>query len=152
VLVGALLTLWLLSRSGPLDRALSRAMAAFLRARGYAARDWGTLLDLSGDYTIAELQVRTGDWVTDRGLRDPRLRDEGVVVIGIHRSDGSYLDAPGPETIARAGERLVLYGRQGQIAELDHRRIGAAGDQAHHQACALQHTVVSASEAPNADA
>lgn len=135
VLAAALLALWLLSRTRPVDRALSRTIAAFLRRRGYAARDWGTMLDLGGDYTIAELMLQDDDWLAGRRLRDLRLRDEGVTVIGVHHDGGAYEGAPGPETRLQAGERLILYGRAERIAELDHRQVGPPGDQAHDRAC-----------------
>jgi hypothetical protein len=141
VLIGALLALWLLSRTGPVDRALTRAIGALLRARGYASRDWGTLLDLSGDYGITELKVQTEDWLTGRPLRDLRLRDEGIVVIGIHRAGGRYVGAPGPDARVHAGDRVVLYGRRQRISELDHRRDGAAGDAAHERARAEQRAI-----------
>lgn len=144
VLAGALLCLWVLSRTGPVDRALTRAIGALLRARGYAARDYGTLLDLAGDYAISELKVQAGDWLAGRSLRELRLRDEGVVVIGIHRPGGRYVGAPGPETVPQPDDTLVLYGRTDRIAELDHRRQGAAGDRAHHDACGDQATLAGA--------
>jgi hypothetical protein len=135
ILIGALLALWLLSRTGPVDRALSRAIAWILSRRGFTARDFATLLDLSGDYEVAELQVQDGDWLAGRSLRELRLRDEGVVVMGIHR-DGGYEGAPRPETVLRPRDTLVIYGREARISELDDRRSGAAGDAAHRQACA----------------
>lgn len=139
VLIGALFALWLLSRTGPVDRALSRAIAWVLRTRGFAARDYGTLLDLAGDHAVAELRVREEDWVTGHSLRQLRLRDEGVIVVGIQRrSEGGteYIGAPGPETTIRAGDTLVLYGHEQRIAELDRRRRGAPGDSAHARAAA----------------
>lgn len=138
VLIGALLAVWLLSRTPPVERMLTRAIGALLRARGYAARDWGTLLDLSGDYAITELKVRDGDWVAGRRLRELRLRDEGVMVIGIHRAGRGYLGAPGPDTVVQPEDGLVLYGRSQRISELDHRKRGSAGDQAHQLASSDQ--------------
>jgi hypothetical protein len=133
VLIGALLVLWLLSRTGPVDRALSRGIGWLLERRGFATRDYGTLLGLSGDYAVAELALREGDWVADRSLRELRLRDEGVVVMGIRRG-GDYVGAPGPDTVLRPGDTLLLYGRRQRIAELDQRANGAAGDARHRQA------------------
>jgi hypothetical protein len=135
VLVGALLLLWLISRTRPVDRGLTRAIGWVLAKRGFAARDYGTLMDLSGDYALAELQVREADWVTDRSLRDLRLRDEGVVVVGIHRA-GAYVGAPKPETVLEPADTLVLYGRKSRIAELDRRGRGPGGDAAHARAIA----------------
>jgi uncharacterized protein with PhoU and TrkA domain len=103
--------------------------------RGYAARDYATVLDLSGDYAVAELQVRAGDWVANQSLRELRLRDEGVVVMGIHRA-GAYLGAPGPDAVIAPEDTLVLYGREARIAELDRRARDRTGDTAHTRASA----------------
>jgi hypothetical protein len=133
VLVGALLAVWLASRTKPVDRALSRAIAWLLERRGFVARDYGTLLDLGGDYAIAELGVRSEDWVAQRSLRDLRLRDEGIVVVGIHRQ-GDYMGAPRADTVVEPGDTLVLYGKETLIAQLDQRRRGPTGDAAHAEA------------------
>jgi hypothetical protein len=66
ILVGALFAVWLLSRTPPVDRALSRTIGWVLARRGFAARDFATVLDLSGDYGVAELKVHEDDWVADR--------------------------------------------------------------------------------------
>jgi TrkA-C domain len=130
VLVGALFGLWLLSRTKPVDRALSKAIGWVLCRWGFAARDYAAVLELSGDYAVAELQVQEGDWLAGRSLRELRLRDEGVVVMGIKRGR-HYLGAPGPETVLEPKDTLVLYGREERISELDRRPRGAAGDAAH---------------------
>jgi hypothetical protein len=49
ILVAALFVLWLLSRTRPVDRALSGAIAWVLSKRGYARRDYASVLELSGD-------------------------------------------------------------------------------------------------------
>lgn len=135
VLIGALLGLWLLSRTPPVERGLTRMIGALLRARGYAARDWGSLLDLGRGYAVTELQVREGDWVADRTLRQLRLRDEGLAVLGIRRPSDEYVGVPRSETTIEAGDTLVVYGRSEQVAELDQRTRGATGDAAHERAC-----------------
>ena len=140
VLVAGLALLWWLSRRDWVDRRLTALMARFLRSRGLDARDYARLLDLSGDYAVAELKVQPGDWVAGRTLADLRLRDEGLVVLGIHR-DGGYVGVPDPHARVEDGDTLVLYGRTGRVAELDDRRRGASGDRAHEQARAEQRRV-----------
>jgi hypothetical protein len=135
ILVGGLFVIWLVSRTGPVDRALTRAIGWVLTRRGFGVRDYGTLLDLTGDYAVAELSVRSEDWLAGQTLRHLRLRDEGVVVIGIHREGSGYIGAPGPEEVVTPGDTLVVYGQEGRIAELDRRQRGASGDEAHARAC-----------------
>ena len=76
-------------------------------------------------------------WLAGRSLRELRLRDEGVVVMGIKRG-GQYLGAPGPETTLEPKDTLVLYGREQRISELDRRPRGAAGEAAHRSACSQE--------------
>lgn len=106
-----------------------------------AGRDLGGLLQLSGDYTVQELAVARGDWVADRALADLGLRDEGIVVLGVTRSDGRYLGALTGATVLRPDDNVIVYGRGSRLRELDGRRRGSAGSDARAAAVREQETV-----------
>ena len=146
VLVGGLGALWGISRLDWADRHLTSLIARFLRSRGLEARDYARLLDLSGDYGVAELKVQDNDWVADRALGELRLRDEGVVVLGIQRGN-CYRGVPGPDTCIAAGDTLVVYGRAERICELDDRRRDRGGDLRHVEARTKQQQVAQSEEA-----
>jgi hypothetical protein len=146
ILIAGLGLLWWISRLNWVDARLTALIARFLRSRGLEARDYARLLDLSGDYGVAELKVREGDWVVNRPLRELRLHDEGILVLGIRRGQ-CYLGVPGPETCILAGDVLILYGRSARVSELDDRRGGPAGDRQHQEAQADQERVSRAEEA-----
>jgi hypothetical protein len=141
LLVGGLLVIWLLSRSKWVDRRLSRVISRALRARHLDVRDYATLLGLSGEYGVHELKVHEDDWLACRRLAELRLRDEGVVVLGIHRP-GGYVGLPKGHAEILPGDTLVLYGQDHRLVELDHRLRGRAGDTAHAQAAAEQRQLV----------
>ncbi|MGI8632733.1 MAG: TrkA C-terminal domain-containing protein [Solirubrobacterales bacterium] len=141
LLVGGLFVLWMIARSKWFDRYLSSLIARLLREQGIESRDYATLLALAGEYEVAELRVRPGDWIANRTLRELRLHDEGIVVLGIHRTDGSYLGIPKGDTLILAEDTLMLYGREEQVMELDHRNRGRSGDLAHVEATEEQHQV-----------
>lgn len=143
VLLGGLVAVWLIARSRWLDRQLSRVIGRVLqRWSSLPAGDYAALLHLSGDWRVAELAVDSDDWVAGRSLGDARLRDEGVIVLGITRADGAYIGAPGFDTEIRARDTLLVYGRSARIEELDGRKAGAAGDQQHAAAAAEHHELV----------
>lgn len=126
-----LVALVLLSRSHWVDRKLTDVTSRILRRHtDLSARDLAGLLKLSDDYTVQEMAVMPGDWIAQRSLADLRLRDEGIVVLGLTRSDGRYLGAPTGTTILNAGDNLILYGRAGRLRELDQRTKGTGGEQA----------------------
>ena len=131
LLFAGVLALIILSRSRLLDRGLARLTAWLMRAGGLDARDYAGLLQLEGGYRVGELLVEPEDWLAGRTLGELRLRDEGVIVLGIHRRSGEYLGAPGKETRIGPEDTLVLYGSEERLEELDRRRSGEQGDRAH---------------------
>jgi hypothetical protein len=67
------------------------------------------------------------------------LPDEGVHVLGILRANGEYVGIPDGGTLLSADDVVVLYGHAQRSAELDERRRGAVGDNAHARAVRLRH-------------
>lgn len=138
-LVVGVLALVFLSRSRRVDRWLTGMISSYLRRyTELPTRDLAGLLDLAGDYTVSELSVREGDWLTGGSLGELGLRDEGVVVLGVTRRSGRYLAAPTARTHVAEGDTLIAYGRSELLCELDQRAAGGAGDMAHQAAVQAQ--------------
>lgn len=134
VLVLGLMILWALANSTWVDRWVTRAtLWALKRYTRIDTRDYASLLHIGGDYLVTELAVTPDHWLANKSLADLKLRQEGVILLGIQRHDGTYLGVPTPSTVVRSGDTLVLYSRAGTVADLDARRRGAAGDLAHRQ-------------------
>jgi hypothetical protein len=132
VVAAVLFVLWRGSKIAWVDRQLVRLIERGLsRYTDIPASDHVRLLDLAGTYSVLELHVQPGDWVADHTLRELALRDEGIAVLGVQPSQGTYLGVPNGETVLRAGDSLILYGRRAELAALDQRRAGPDGDRAH---------------------
>lgn len=54
------------------------------------------------------------------------------MVLGIRRSDGTYIGAPGPDHRIRPGDTLIAYGQRDRLQELAER--SADEEPAHEQA------------------
>lgn len=135
VLVGGLAVVYLLARSALVDQLLTRITEwALRRWTSLEVHDYDKLLHIGDEYAVAEVDARDGDWLTGRALGELRLRDEGVVVLGIRRRGGRYLGVPRPTTLVEPGDRLVLYGSEHALPELATREPGPAGDRAHAEA------------------
>jgi hypothetical protein len=130
-LVAGLLALVWISRSRRVDRWLTHVIRRLLsRYTDVPRRDHADLLQLAGDYSVAELRVEEGDWTAGRTLAELALRDEGIAVLGLTHA-GVYHGTPNGESCVEPGDTLVLYGRGGDLEELDRRPAGPAGDRAH---------------------
>ncbi len=135
VLVGGLVGLWLLANSRLVDRLLTRITEwALRRFTSLNVRDYDKLLHISDDFTVAEIEPDDDSWLIGRTLAELRLREEGVMVLGLYRKDGSYLGIPISTTTILTGDRLVVYGEDQAIPQLSERTTGPDGDRAHDRA------------------
>ena len=152
VLVGGLGVIYAASASARFDRVLSKVIGrALARYTDLDVRDYAGLLHVSGEYEVKEMVAVVDGWMTGRTLGELRLRDEGVLVLGIVRSDGSYVGVPTRNTRIEAGDTAILYGRDGVFAELTNRRRDAEGDRAHALAVAVQAEVTEREEGSGVD-
>lgn len=136
VLVGGLGLVYVISTSHWVDRRLSKLIGRGLaRYTDLDVRDYAALLHVAGEYEVKEMLATPEAWITGRTLGELRLRDEGVLVLGIVRGD-AYLGVPDKNTRILAGDTLILYGRDGRFVELTERQAGAEGDRAHRMAAA----------------
>ncbi|MFQ6035430.1 MAG: TrkA C-terminal domain-containing protein [Sedimentisphaerales bacterium] len=134
-LVAGVIVLWLLASSKRLERFMARIIEwALARWTDLDVRDYAHLLRLSGGYNVMEIEVQQGDWVAGKNLRCCYLPEEGITVLGIIRSDGTYIGGPKGDTEIYPGDILILYGRADKLRQLDKRQADVAGDQAHDAA------------------
>ena len=135
VLVLGLLLLWLAATNRYLERHTNQIISWGLRHWGsFQVRDYVAILQLEGGYAVSELLIEPNDWLATKTLTELRLPQEGVLILGIQRAEGTYLGTPTGEMEIRSGDTLTLYGPVERIEELDQRRRGKRGDEAHQEA------------------
>jgi hypothetical protein len=150
LLLGAgLFLLTMVGMSSWVDRHLSNLIdSALKRYTKLDVRDYASLMHLTGEYRLVELQVNSNDWLANKTLAEAKLRDEGIVVLGIKRPDGLYLGTPkGPQKITPK-DIVILYGRVSALEELDRRQLDTRGEQAHVEAVEEQ-AIISRKEEEN---
>ncbi|MDH5372141.1 MAG: TrkA C-terminal domain-containing protein [Acidimicrobiia bacterium] len=131
-LAGGLILILLASRSRTVDRLLSKSISRLLRRfTKLELRDYVQLLDLTSNHAVAELGVEAESWVAEHQLADLHLPSEGVLVLGIRRTDGTFLGAPRGYTRIHEHDTLILYGYADVLEDLGSRRVGMEGDKAH---------------------
>ena len=148
IVCGSIVLIWWASRTRWVDERITRLATAGLRRWTHLeVHDYAGLLHVGGEYVVNELQVEADSWVAGRDHGSLSLRDEGIIVLGIERVDGSYLGVPTSDTGIEAGDVLVLYSRSESIAKLDRRQRGQSGDAAHEAAVREQAAVITESQA-----
>jgi Trk K+ transport system NAD-binding subunit len=139
----ALLVLWTVATSSWIDHRLSSLVSwALKRCTKLEVRDYARVMHLAGEYGVSELAVEAEDWLAEKTLAQLELPDEGVLVLGVKRPDGTYIGAPKGSTRIHAQDTLILYGRSPVLADLDERRSNHSGEQAHQRSSAEQQRVL----------
>lgn len=134
ILTLGVIALFLLASSHGIERYLNRLFAfALQRLTDLEVRDYQALLQLADGYAVSEMLVEDRHWLTQAPLRELKLSDEGILVLGIHRAEAGYTGIPGADDVIQEGDTIIVYGRLENIRCLDRRRTGARGDREHRQ-------------------
>lgn len=143
LLMGGLAAMWTVASSQWVDRHLSHFIdRALKRYTRLDISDYASLMHLAGDYRLVELEVQPQDWLTHQTIAELKLRDEGILILGIKRADGTYLGAPNGSTKILPEDTLTAYGRVEAIEQIDQRRRTPYGDRQHEAAVAKQKEVI----------
>lgn len=150
ILIVGLSAIYLISNSRWVDEQLRRFVQwALTKYTSLDLNDYTALLHLAKGYSILEVEVQQGDWLSGNDLKTLALPKEGVLVLGVRRRSGDYVGAPTATTKVEAGDSLTLYGKLDRLEELNRRRTGVAGLYAHaaavverEQEAAVSETVV----------
>lgn len=144
ILSSGLVVLWMLAQSKWIEKKLSHIINRLLnRYTTLDVHDYYSLLQLSDNYRVSEINIDEGDWLADKTLDKVKLRDEGVIVLGVKRNNGDYIGAPRGQTKIYPDDTLVLYGRASLLESLDKRAGNAAGDREHDDAVLDQNKILS---------
>ncbi len=142
LLIAGLTALWLVAHSQWVDRRLSTGIAwALQRWSDLEVRDYAALLHLSSDYAVAEMVLERDDWLVGGTLREMKLSDEGVLVLGISKPSGEYLGSPRGHHHLAVDDTVILYGPRQVLADLDERRSGSQGNWKHFVSAEDHHRV-----------
>jgi hypothetical protein len=132
VLVVGLLTLYLFTRSRRVESVMRSAFQRILqRWTSLELHDYESLLNLTGAYTVVEIDIGSDDWLSERPLEELDLPEEGVTVLAVRRAGGQFLGAPGGDVLLEPGDTLVVYGHERALEQVAGRRGGDSGEQEH---------------------
>lgn len=135
IILGGVILLWILLSHHRIDEWLTKVIDKMLgRYSKIYNKDFSSLYTFSDDFHIAEMEVQEGSWLAEKVLGDTALRSEGISILGIERTDSSYLGVPSADTVVHTKDIIILYGREEVIKNLDKRKANKAGDAAHDKA------------------
>jgi Trk K+ transport system NAD-binding subunit len=140
LLAGGALLLLLISRLRVFDRVLSFIVErALKKITSIRVGDYASLLNLESNYEISQFIIHPDSWMNDKNLTEMKLSDEGVLVLGIRRSNGSFIGTPRGETYIHQGDKVIMYGQEDVLKSVGDRRAGLEGDIEHEEGVQKYH-------------
>lgn len=127
-----IILIYFLFSSRWVERQMNKVIAwALKRFTDLEVRDYQSLLQLADGYAVSEMVVESNHWIVGKELKDMRLADEGILILGIHRSPGGFKGIPKANDVVATGDALIIYGQLENVRQLDRRKPGEAGDRDH---------------------
>jgi hypothetical protein len=120
LIVGALVLLWLATTTRVFNALVDRSVKFALKRAGAFRRgtDHEILLRLDAGFAVSEVVLRPDHSLVGRTLATSGLGDQNIVVLGIAREDGTYVGAPGGQTVCASLDVLIVYGRDRDVQRL----------------------------------
>lgn len=137
LLVG-LVIIYFFARSKLIDKGMRWVIKIALeKLSSIRIYDYEQLLGLSRGYSIGEFTIKDKSWLENKKIKDCKLADEGIIILGLYRKIGSkekFIGAPYGETRLKLGDKLICYGPEEAIRNLSQRLRGKKGDVQHKRA------------------
>jgi len=143
VFLAGLAFLLFLTLSKTTDKYLRKIIQRFFREHtNLVVHDYENLLCLNGKFILAEIPVEKNDWLENKTLKDAKLDEEGVLVLGIRKTSGEYVGIPQNDTVFQLGDLITLYGHSEQIDDINSRSAGHKGEKSHIEGIKINEEMV----------
>jgi len=115
-LLGGVFLLLFLTKSKFVDRYLTIIIDYFLdRYLDLHIGNYKNLVHLHNNYKIGEFVLSPDSLLIGQTFKDNPLKEKGVVVLGVKRSDGTYIGAPKDNFIFKENDLLTVYAKKSDI-------------------------------------
>lgn len=116
IICAGLAGLWLVSLLPPVRAVIDATIRWSLARTGVAEpADYALLLRVRAGFGIAEIDLHAGHPLVGRKLKEIKLMERGVLVLGVTRADGSYVGTPTGSTMLEPGDQLTVYGKSADL-------------------------------------
>ena len=113
IAVGLLLNIpWI---KGPMDAVMKKTLR---RVGLVKVVNYDVLLHVENGYGVADIELDVDHPITGKTLAQARPADRGVVVLAIRRKNGDFLGAPASDQCLEAGDTLMIYGSDEDVAQM----------------------------------
>lgn len=116
-----ILVLYVLASTSYIRRPMDALMRYSLERAGVArALDYELLLNVEHGYCVSDFKIGKNHPFEGKALCESRPNDQGIVVLGITKPNGSFLGTPHKDVVLEAGDTLMVYGSEEAVDKMAH--------------------------------
>lgn len=116
-----ILVLYVLASTSYIRRPMDALMRYSLERAGVArALDYELLLNVEHGYCVSDFKIGKNHPFEGKALCESRPNDQGIVVLGITKPNGSFLGTPNKDVVLEAGDTLMVYGSEEAVDKMAH--------------------------------
>jgi hypothetical protein len=90
------------------------------RAGVVRALDYELLLNVQQGYCVSDFCIEANHPFSGKALHESRPNDQGIVILGVSKSDGSFIGTPNKDEILNQGDTVMVYGSEEAVDKMAH--------------------------------
>ncbi|MEO8772759.1 MAG: TrkA C-terminal domain-containing protein [Gelidibacter sp.] len=139
VIVGMVM-IWFAINSKWIDKVLSKMINSMLkRYTDIEIQDYAAILHLKDDFKISEKLIGEENWMARKSLKDLKLRQEGLIILGIDREGVDYLGSPNGSAVILPKDVITVYGKSEVLKSIFQRRKNYGAELEHNAFVKKEH-------------
>jgi hypothetical protein len=120
ILLGVLV-LYILANTGFIRRPMDAVMRYSLERAGVVrAMDYELLLNVQNGYCVSDFRIGSDHPFVGKALYESRPSDQGIVILGVTKSDGSFIGTPNKDEVLEYGDTVMVYGSEEAVDKMAH--------------------------------
>lgn len=116
-----IIVLYILANTGFIRRPMDAVMRYSLERAGVVrALDYELLLNVQHGFCISDFKISSDHPFVGKALYESRPNDQGIVILGITKADGSFIGTPNKDEVLERGDMVMVYGSEEAVDKMAH--------------------------------
>ena len=90
------------------------------RAGVVRALDYELLLNVHHGFCVSDFRIEANHPFAGKSLMESRPNDQGIVILGVSKPDGTFIGTPSKDEILERGDTVMVYGSEEAVDKMAH--------------------------------
>lgn len=114
-----IVVLYVLASTSFIRKPIDAVMRYSLERAGVVrAMDYETLLNVQNGFCVSDFKITADHPFAGKALHESRPNDQGIVILGITKDDGSFVGTPNKNQVLQQGDTVMVYGSEEAVDKM----------------------------------